>query len=133
MNRLREISPDLGCKYDGTHEHFVITHRRAVGEPVPIMLIEADGGGFRHPDERDIRKIQEGDTYRVPVKDKLKLVAKYMADDREKKRKEARDTIRDRTKDDKIQLARAATKVLNTSKANAQFRRIDIKPRGKTI
>lgn len=133
MKRLREISPDLGCKYDGDHEHFVITHKRAVGQPVPIMLIEGEGGGFRHPDERDLRKIKEGDTHRVPIKDKLKAVAKYMAEDRAKKRADAKDEIRNRTKDDKIQLQKAIGRLANVSKGNSQFRRVDIKPRGKTI
>ena len=130
MKRLKEISPDLGCKYEPGHEHFVITHRRAIGEPVPILLIEAPGGGFRHPDQRDINKILEGDTHRIPIKDRMKVIAKYMEDDRAKKARDRKDEIRNRTKDDKLQLTRAFARAANVSKANSQFRRVDIKPRG---
>jgi hypothetical protein len=133
MERLKAISPDLGCKYEPGHEHFVITHRRPIGQPVPILLIEGDQGEFRHPDQRDIKKILESDTHRVPVKDRLKVVAKYMEDDRAKKRKAVKDEIRERTKDDRRQLTRAFARAANVSKANSEFRRVDIKPRGVTI
>jgi hypothetical protein len=133
MKRLREISPDLGCKYEPGHEHFVITHRRAVGEPVPILLVEGPDGGFRHPDQREITKILEGDTHRVPVKDRMKALAKYLEEDRAKKRASVKDEIRNRTKDDKIQLTKAFARVANVSKANSQFRRVDPKPRGKAV
>jgi hypothetical protein len=133
MQRLREISKDLGCRYDTGHEHFVITHRRAVGEPVPIMLVENEIGGFRWPDQRDINKILEGDTHRVPIKDRMVALAKYMEEDRARKRKAVKDEIRDRTKDDKIQLTRAFARAANVSKANSEFRRVDNRPRGQAF
>jgi hypothetical protein len=133
MRKLRELSPDLGCKFEPGHGHFVITHKRAVGEPVPILLIEGEGGGFRHPDDRDIVKLQLGDTHRVPMKDRLKQVASYMETDRERRRASAKDNIRGMTKDDRIQLSKAVSRLSNTSKNNHQYRRIDLKPRGASI
>jgi len=130
MKRLKEISPDLGCHYEPGHEHFVVTHRRAIGPPVPILLIESDTGGFRQPDQRDINKILASDTHRIPVKDRMKALAKYLEEDRAHKRAQAKDNIRNMTKDDKIQLTRAFGKAANVSKNNSQFRRVNLRPRG---
>lgn len=133
MRKLKEISPDLGCKYEPGHEHFVITHRRVIGDPVPILLIESDDGGFRHPDQRDINKILASDTHRVPVKDRMRALAKYLEEDRARKRASARDEIRNMTKDDKIQLTRAFGNAANVSKNNSQFRRVEPRPRGVAL
>ena len=134
MKKLKALDPNLGCKYEPGHEHFVITYKRAIGEPVPVMLIEGQGGGFRHPDDRDIRKLNEGDLHRVPLKDKLKIVAKHMADEREKVRRKGRENIRDMTKDNKIQLTRAFANAHGTSgKNNATFNRITPRPRGQVF
>lgn len=133
MRKLKELDPHLGCHYETGHQHFVITYRRAIGTPVPILLIEGPGGGFRHPDDRDIAKLQEGDTHRVPVRDRLAIVSKYMEDDRERRRAAFKDDIRNRTKDDKIQLSKALGRLTNVSKNNYQHRRIDLKPRGVAV
>jgi hypothetical protein len=133
--RLKKLDPKLGCKFVPEHEHFVITYARPVGEPVNVWLIQAEGGGFRHPDERDLRKLQESDLQRVPMKDRLKEAALYMERDREHRRRKRKEEIRDRTKDDKIQLMRAAAQFDSASggKHNQAYRRVDLKPKGTTI
>lgn len=134
VRKLQSLDPNLGCKFETSHSHFVITYRRPVGEPVPVMLIEAQGGGFRHPDDRDIRKLQEGDLHRVSLKDRLRVVAKHMEDEREKSRRKARSEIRDMTKDGKIQLSRTLAKAANSGgKHNSEFRRINLRPRGQAF
>jgi hypothetical protein len=134
LKKLKTLDPNLGVKYEQGHEHFVITYRRAIGEPVPVMLIEDASGGFRHPDDRDIVKLQEGDLHRVPLKDKLKIVARYMEEDRSKVRKTAKDNIRDMTKDNKIQLMRAfANAHGGGGKNNATFDRITPRSRGQVF
>jgi len=134
LRKLKRLDPNLGCKYEPGHEHFVITYRRAVGQPVPVMLIEDGGGGFRWPDDRDIRKLEESDTHRVPVKDRLRMLSKYFEEDREHRRRKAKENIRDMTKDNRIQLTRAFAKAANQGgKHNSQFRRIILTPKGQVF
>jgi hypothetical protein len=135
MERLKQLDPKLGCKFVPEHEHFVITYARPIGEPVNVWLIKGDDGGFRHPDERDLRKLASSDLHRVPIKERLKEAAQYMERDREQRRRKRREEIRDRTKDDKLQLMRAAAQLDSASggKHNQAFRRVDLKPKGTTI
>lgn len=135
VQRLKQLDPKLGCKFVPDHGHFVITYTRPIGDPVNVWLIQDDAGGFRHPDDRDLRKLQESDLQRVPIKDRLKEAALYMERDRERQRRKRKEEIRDRTKDDRIQLMRAAARFDSASggKYNQAYRRIDIKPKGETI
>ena len=95
------------------------------------MVVEGENGGFRQPDRRDILKLQASDTHRVSVKERLKAAALHMERVREKQRKEARDNIRNMTRDDKLQLGSRFAR-LTGGKHNATFRRINLKRRGKT-
>jgi hypothetical protein len=134
LKDLHRLDPRLGCTYMPTHEHFVITYQRAVGEPVPVLRIENPDGSFRRPDRRDIKALQEGDLHRTPMTDRLKIVAKHMYDVREKHRKDTKDAIRNATKDDKIQLTKAFAKVANTGgKHNSTFRRVNLAPKGQVF
>lgn len=126
---LKTLDPRLGCYYETNHSHFVITYNRAHGGKVPIMVVESHGGGFRHPDNRDIEKLKEFDTHRVSMKQRLNHSADYMERVRDKKRKDAKDAIRDHTKDDKLQLAPKFARLAG-GKHNSIFRRINLKPKG---
>jgi hypothetical protein len=134
MAKLKRLDPNLGCHYEAAHGHFVVTYRRAVGEPVPIWLVQTDAGGFRQPDDRDIRKLQEGDTHRVPMRDRLRQVAAYMEREREYGRRKRAELIRDLTKDGRLQLSRAIGKIdHNPGGKWMPFRRINLKPKGKVF
>ena len=133
MKRLRSLDRNLDCYYERSHGHFVITYRRAIGQPVPLFIVQGDDGGFRQPDQRDINKLHESDLHREDLKNRLQKTAKYMEAVRRKKRKQARELFRDRTKDDKLQLMQAFGRAANTSKSNSAFRRIKLKPRGKVF
>lgn len=131
LRELRRLDPNLGCHYESSHGHFVITYRRAVGQPVPVLLVEDEDGGFRRPDMRDITRLQEGDLHRVPLKDRLRQVAKYMEEDREYRARKRAEMIRDLTKDDRLQLSRAIGKIdHNPGGKRMPFRRIALRPRG---
>lgn len=132
MEDLKALDPRLGCYYERNHHHFVITYKRPIGDDVPIMVVEDEAGGFRQPDQRDILKLQEFDTHRVSMKERLEHSALYMERVREKKRKEVREEIRNRTKDDRRQLAPKIAR-LDGGKHNSTFRRINLKRRGKTL
>jgi 3-phenylpropionate/cinnamic acid dioxygenase small subunit len=95
------------------------------------MVVEGEGGGFRHPDQRDLLKLKASDTHRFPMKERLQATALYMERTREKQRQETRENIRNMTKDDKLQLSNRFAR-LHGGKHNATFRRVDPKRRGKT-
>jgi hypothetical protein len=134
MKRLKRLDPNLGCRFVPEHGHFVVTYRRAVGDPVPVLLIEAAGGGFRNPDERDIRKLQEGDLHRVPLHERLRQVAAYMERDREHRGRKRAEMVRDMTKDGKLQLSRNIGKIdHNPGGKRMPFRRINLKSKGKVF
>jgi hypothetical protein len=97
-------------------------------------MVKADDGGFRHPDDRDILKLQEGDLHRVPLKDRLRGVSKYMEDDRANLARHRKQEIRDMTKDGKHQLNRSISKIdHNSGGKRMPFRRINLSPKGQVF
>ena len=129
MRRLKELDPKLGCEFDRDTERFFITYSRAVGPPVPVLVVKnAINGGFRHPDNREIISLQKGDLTRESLDSRLTKTAHYMENVRAKTRKDRRSNIRDMTKDAKLQLMRATNP---SSKANRPFRQIAPKVTGK--
>ena len=132
LSDLKKLDSNLGCYFEKNHNHFVITYKRAVGGKVPVMLVEGEGGSFRHPDKRDITKLEKSDTHKQSMKSRLNATATYMERVREKKRKEARENIRDMTKDDKRQIGPRMAR-LTGGKFNSTFRRINLKSKGKSI
>jgi hypothetical protein len=134
LKKLKRLDPKLGCKYEPSHQHFVITYQRPIGDPVNVLLIESAAGGFRWPNDRDIEALQRGDLQRVSMKDRLKQVAKHMEDERAKSRRTARDNFRNMTKDDRRQLMPAFARLANAGgKNNSVFRRINLAPRGQVF
>ena len=130
--RLREIDKDLNCVWNADINRFVI-HQKT-GNPIlpnpTICVVETEQGSFRHPDLRDISFLQKADIRKEGPKARLKRVAEYMIDEREKDRKNAKDMIRERTVDDKIQLMNAFSKAAGF-KGNSAFRRVDAKLKGQ--
>lgn len=132
MDRLNNLDKRLGCKYDGTHEHFVVNYQRPFGQPIPIFAVMNDSGGFRQPDNRDLDYLSSGDLEREDMKTKFQKSAFYMERVREKAKKDAHDSFRDATKDDKIQLMNSFGKLVG-GKNNSPFRRIKTKSKGKVF
>jgi len=131
--RLKEIDPNLNCKFDDSNKKFVVhyqTKNPRIGN-ARIMVIEDDKGEFRHPDLRDIDTIMESDINKREPKDRIKEAAEYMVEQRKKDRENARQMIRDRTKDDKIQLINAFAKIAGVGKGTSAFRRVQAKARGQ--
>jgi len=130
MKDIKTLDPKLGCKFEPTHGHFVVTYERAVGGSVPICMVKGKNGEFRQPDKRDLDFIKSGDRNHVDVETRLRKSAKYMEDTREKQRKTVKDNIRNMTKDSKIQLANKFSQLGGGGKGNSTFRRINVKPKG---
>lgn len=131
MRRLKNLDPRLGCKYRHDVEKFVITHDRAIGPPAEIFLVETTRGDFRQPSQYDIHTLCEGDLHRTDVRTRMDKATRYMENHRKKEEENAESEIRDRTKDDKLQLMNTYVKAFNLGKGNSAFRRITPKPKPK--
>ena len=130
--RLKEIDKDLNCQWNPKTERFTI-HQKTDNPMLPnpvICVVETEGGEFRHPDLRDIDLLQQANIRKEGPKARMKRVAEYMIDEREKDRKNAKNMIREQTVDNKTQLVNAFSKAAGF-KGNSAFRRIKEKIRGK--
>ena len=125
---LKALDKRLGCKFQ--NGRFVVDYKRASGQPVPIFMVKGDKGEFRHPDKRDLDFLCSGDLTKEDMKTKIQKSAQYMEKARELKRKDAKDNIRNATKDGKIQLSNAMAKIAGGGKGNSAFRRVVPKSKG---
>jgi hypothetical protein len=132
MRDLNNLDKRLGTKFNGNN--FVITYDRGFGEPVNVMLVKRDDGGFRQPDRRDIESLRKGDLATGESMDvRLRKLAYASERMRTDLRKKHRDNIRDMTKDDRIYLGQKFAQLTNQGKANSAFRRINHKPSKNTV
>ena len=129
ISNLHRLDKRLGVKFNG--QHFVITYDRGYGEPINILVIKSENGGFRQPDRRDLNKLNQGDMSKQRFRDYWDRISKHFYDFREGKRAKTKEFFRDLTKDNKIQLGQAFGRL--SSKSNAAFRRIDPKSKGKVF
>jgi hypothetical protein len=122
MKNLKALDRKLDVKFNGNN--FVITYNRGYGEPVNLVLVKRDDGGFRQPDMREIAFLKEGDMENQRIKDRLERTAKYMQDVRTTDERKRKEFIRERTLDDKIQLMSAYNMVHGAGKKTPAFRRV---------
>ena len=121
MARLKSMDKALGIKFNG--EHFVITYYVRPDYSVNIWRVVASDGGFRQPDRRDLEILQQSNIERESPEEKQLRVERYLEAERARDRRRAKEMLRDRTKDDKIQLYQGFGKLLS-GKHNSAFRRI---------
>ncbi len=136
LRKLKKLDKGLGCEFSREHSRFVITQTGKISGKVPVFLVLGDdGGGYRYPDQRDIDVLHRADMHRKgqEVKDRIRIGEEYMRESREKQDKSNASTIRDQTKDDKIQLSNTYVKSFNLGKGNSAFRRIEHKPKGFVV
>ena len=126
MRQLHLLDKRLGVKFNGTH--FVITCTTERFGEVNIWKVADERGGFRQPDQRELDMLRECDVERVGPGEKFNLVTEYMRQFRQDARDHAKQEIRDRTKDDKIQLVHSFSKLYGSGKGNSAFRRINNQP-----
>jgi len=134
MRGLKSMDRKLDCVFHPGIEKFIVTYKRATGAAVPIARLAGreDNGEFRQPCERDLEFIKSGDMTNTTINEKLNKTARYMEGFREKAKKDAKEQIRYRTLDDKIQLTEAA-KAIDGGGGKSAFRRIPYKPKGKVF
>ena len=133
MKDLKSLDKRLGCHFNENLGNFVVTYDRPYGEPAAILRVKREDDGFRQPDQRDIKFIKSGDMENQTVSERLQKSAKYFEDSRAKARKDAKDNIRNMTKDDKIQWTETLSKAHGSGKGKTAFRKIKPKARGYTV
>lgn len=131
LRSLKNLDRRLDCVFRPEHEHFVITYDRGYGEPVNLHLVKTDDGGFRQPDNRDLKIIYDGDNSNRNPRLELEKKAQYMYEVRERDKQKSKELIRDLTKDNKIQLRNVYDKAHGVGKKKAAFRPITYRPKGQ--
>lgn len=132
MQRLRCMDSRLGCEFNTKTGRFNITYQRATGLPVPLIQVNSDSGGFKFPDERELKMLYDGDMNKMTLRERLNKTSKYVQDYRENAEKKARENIRDMTKDNKHQLKNVFDRVDGQAQTT-HFRKIEPKPKGEVI
>lgn len=134
VKRLREYDRRLSVVFDRGIERFLITRESNYGKPFAVMVVRRDDGGFRQPDQRDLKILALGDLWRGGgVKEHIRRgeerAAKYEAD----MERQATQEIKERGRDDKIQLMNTWRKATNQGSKAPEFRRVELNKRGKTV
>lgn len=133
LKKLKEFDPTLTCEFHRGHERFVIQRKATVGPPHNIMIVD-DFTGFRQPDERDLAALYAADLWRHGgVSERIRKGEEYMRNYRTREDEKMREEFRDVTKDNKYWLRRTMRQANNDGKANHEFRRIEVKPKGYTV
>ena len=133
MRHLKSMDRRLDCVFRPEHEHFVITYQRPYGEPVNLHCVKASDGGFRQPDNRDLKVIYDGDMSNKRPEVELQKRAYELLSVREESQKKSKEMFRDMTKDDRIQLMNAFQKAHGVGKNKAAFRPVTYKPKGQVF
>jgi len=133
MKQLKSLDPKLDCKFNRHTEKFNITFERATGEPVPIVQVSSESGGYRQPDRRELFVLGDSDMEKHSRREHLNKASKYAYDYRAKQIRDSSDNIRNMTKDNKYQLKNAILKANKSGKATQPFRRINVKPKGQVF
>lgn len=133
IKKLKNLDKRLNCVFRPEHEHFVITYNRGYGEPVNLHCVKAEDGGFRQPDTRDLTIIADGDLTNQRVKDRLRQTEERLYEIREIQKKKSAELVRERTKDDKVQLMNAFRKHAGVVKPMPAYRQVSYKPKGKVF
>lgn len=129
MKELKRLDKRLGCKYRRDIKRFVITWERSWGPVGECLVVKDETGGFRQPDRRDLLILCEGDLHRTDLRDRIVRADAYMQEWREKEEKREHDEIRNQTKDDKLQLAKAYRQAFNRGVKGDPFRKVIPKKR----
>jgi hypothetical protein len=132
---LREFDPHLRIRFERRFEKFVISKRRAFGDDFNVLVVQMDNGAFRQPDQRDIKKLYEGDLWRHGgVKERIRRGEEKMQEAEVKSAANAEDELKANTRENKIQLSNTYRKAFNEGSKAAEIRRIDVQnPRARTV
>jgi len=126
MKELKTLDRRLSVKFNGAN--FVVTYDRGYGDPVNVLRVKRDDGGFRQPDRRDLELLKKGDLASGDSMNKrLDKLAYASYELREKIRKTHSENIKNMTKDDKHFLMNKIGKVSGQGKPRPAFRQVPYK------
>jgi hypothetical protein len=126
MRDLKNMDRRLGCKFNG--QNFVITYDRGYGEPVNVLLIKRDDGGFRHGTSRDLEVLRGGDLASGESMDtRLRKLAYASYEIRETLKRKHRENIRNMTKDDKNYMMNKIGRLTGQGKPRPAYRQVPYK------
>jgi hypothetical protein len=132
LKDLKAMDKRLSAKFNGSH--MVITYDRGHGEPVNILRVRGEDGGFRQPDRRDLAIIKGGDLAEgAKMETRLREAAYRSELQRREAKRKAAENIRDMTKDGKRFLSERIGRLTNQGKCNSSVQRITHKPKGKVF
>lgn len=127
MRDLKNMDKRLGCKFNG--QNFVLTYDRGYGEPVNVLLVKRDDGGFRQPTGRDLEVLRGGDLASGEnVEVRLQKMARACYEMRESVTRKRRENIRNMTKDDKNYLMNKIGRIAGQGKPRPAYRPVPHKP-----
>ena len=128
VKELKQFDSKLDIVFDRMAERFIIRRDRGWGKPWGVLVIETMDGNFRQPDQRDIKKLWEGDLWKHGgVKEHIRRGEEKMLNHKEKQTKDAEDELRAVTRDNKIQLSNTFRKASNQGSKAPEFRRVEVK------
>lgn len=126
MRDLKNMDRRLGCKFNGSN--LVITYDRGYGEPVNVLLIKRDDGGFRQPTGRDLEVLRGGDLASGESMDtRLRKLAYASYEIRETLKRKHRENIRNMTKDDKNYMMNKIGRLTGQGKPRPAYRQVPYK------
>lgn len=128
MKELKTLDKRLSVKFNGAN--FVVTYDRGYGEPVNILRVKREDGGFRQPDRRDLELLRKGDLANGEnMNVRLSKMAHASYELRETIRRKHRENIRDITKDDKNYLMNKIGRIAGQGKPRPAYRPVPYKPK----
>ena len=135
LAKLKRLDPKLGCEFRESIGFFVITYDRAhaPGKKAMVLTIKTKDGKFRHPDERDIETLHNGDMQNPRVCETVMKMAEFYEQHRACRDKFRRDEMKHAIYESRRQLMPRMARAIGASKGNSTFRRITPKPRGKVF
>ena len=126
MKELKTLDKRLGVKFNG--QNFVVTYDRGYGEPVNVLRVKRDDGGFRQPDKRDLELLRKGDLANGEnMNVRLSKMAYASYELRETLKRKHKENIKNMTKDDKHFLMNKIGKVAGQGKPRPAFRPVPYK------
>jgi len=134
LRKLKRIDRTLDCVFDRDVGKFVITQQGKISGNVPVLIVAGDvGGGYRYPDNRDIRQLQRADMHRVGYKEQMRRGEEHILSQKNREEAFVDDEIKHIARDNKRYLSEQFRRAQNDGKANASLRKVTSKPKGVVI
>jgi len=137
MRKLKVFDPNLDCEFNRHVERFIITQPSRLGSGKLVAAVVENPGKdhYRQPDDRDLAHLAKGDFERKSHKRRIQEGEQYMLEYEEEQDKKVEEDIRNRTKDDKLQLMHTYQHAagFRADAHNPAFARVNPRIKGKRI